>query len=152
MNHLRKAPLLPFCGWSPPRLQTTAVGSVKGQDIRMVERGGRRSTEAASTRPGLTQQDGAEAGRQCRFPHPAVRSHLLESIVPLMTWCHVVILFGIWDSHVQKWATTYQGVLFCFCVRECSEQWREHAGSPEADSVHWFTFGQIFPQQKKFVT
>lgn len=51
--------------------------------------------EAASTLPGLVQQDGAEAGRQRRFPRLAARSHLLENIAPLTTWCHVVILFGI---------------------------------------------------------
>lgn len=56
----------------------------------MVESGGRRSTEAASTLPGLMQQDRAEAGRQCKFPHPAARPHLLENISPLLTWCHVL--------------------------------------------------------------
>lgn len=95
MNHLGQAPLFSFCGCPP-------VDSVKGQDRQMVERGGRKRAEPASTLPGLMQQGGAEAGSQYRFPHPAARSCLLQNIAPLMTWCHVVILFGIRDSRVQK--------------------------------------------------
>lgn len=68
---------------------------MKGQDREIVERGERRSPEAASTLPGLMQQDEAEASSLCSIPHPAVRSQILEDIASLTTWCHVIIVFGI---------------------------------------------------------
>lgn len=68
MNHLRKAPLLPFCGWSPPRLQTTAVGSVKGQDIRMGrgEEGGAQRQQAPG--PDLRSRMGQRQAGSAGFP------------------------------------------------------------------------------------
>lgn len=138
-RHLFSAFVVPL--WS----QTAAVDSMKGQHRQIVERGERRSTEAASTLPALMQQDEAEASSLCRFPHPAVRSQILEDIAPLMTWCHVIIVFGIWIPEYRSEAQHTKGC-FCLCAREYSEWWREHMGSP--GPLHL----DISPWQKEFIT
>lgn len=67
--------------------------------------------------PGLMQQDRAEAGRQCKFPHPAARPHLLENISPLLTWCHVLsdLTFEIPERRSEP---PHTRVFFAVCMLE----------------------------------
>lgn len=93
MHHLEKASL--FCFGSAPLVTNPSSGEHEGPGQTNSGEGRKEEHRAASSLPGLMQQDEAKASSLCRILHPAVRSQILEDIAPLTTWCHVIIIFGI---------------------------------------------------------